>query len=335
MLTTKEVISLIKNYTFTSIFAPHLTDYINQRRALGFNFNLQSYWLYRFDKYCTSIDLCTPSINKELIDNWMKSISGDSKHSKISRMAAIKGFLIYLNTIGLEAYIPHAYIKAEKTIPYIFSDSEIEAFFKALDNRIVSSSVKRFAQLQVEYRVFFRLMYCCGLRNSEACNAKIENLNITDGTLKIEQSKGHKDRLVYLPDDIIPLIADYLKYLKTIKGNPMIWLFPGKDLTKPCQNTSMDKLFKSIWDSLGITSIGEKAPTMHCFRHHFVVTRMNLWIKDNTIELNSMMPYLSKYLGHSSPSETFYYYHQVQEAFEIIESKDTVSKAVIPEVKHE
>ena len=63
----------------------------------------------------------------------MKSISGDSKHSKISRMAAIKGFLIYLNTIGLEAYIPHAYIKAEKTIPYILSDSEIEAFFKALD----------------------------------------------------------------------------------------------------------------------------------------------------------------------------------------------------------
>lgn len=329
------MISLVNNYTFSSVFAQHLTDYINQKRALGFSFNLQTYWLYRFDKYCLDINHSILTVNKELIDNWMKSVPDDSKHSKSSRLSAIKGFLIYLNTLGIEHYIPHAYINTEKTIPYLLSDSEINAFFRALDNRTVNSSVERFKQLHIEYKVFFRLMYCCGLRNSEACNAKIENINTNDGTLKIEQSKGHKDRLVYFPDDIIPLITEYLKYLKTIEGNPMIWLFPGKDLYKPCTNTSMDKLFRSIWDSLGITDNGKKAPTMHCFRHHFVVTRMNLWIKDDTVELNSMMPYLSKYLGHSSPSETFYYYHQVQEAFDIIESKDTLSKLVIPEVKYE
>jgi integrase/recombinase XerD len=329
------VISLVKNYAFISVFTEHLTNYIEQKRSLGFSFNLQSYWLYRFDKYCVSINLCEPSITKKLIDDWMTSIPNDGKHSKCSRLAAIKGFLIYLNTIGIDAYVPHAYIRAEKTIPYLLSDSEIKSFFESLDNRTVNSPVKRFKQLSVEYKVFFRLMYCCGLRNSEVCNAKIEDINLSDGTLEIKQSKGRKDRIVYLPDDIIPLLADYLKYLKAIKDNPMIWLFPGRDLGQPCKNTSMDKLFKDIWDSLGITINDEKTPTMHCFRHHFVVTRMNLWMKDDTVKFNSMLPYLSNYLGHKSPSETFYYYHQVQEAFEIVESKDTLSKSIIPEVKHE
>jgi len=45
-----------------------------------------------------------------------------------------------------------------------------------------------------------------------------------------------------------------------------------------------------------------------------------------------MLPYLSRYLGHKNPLETFYYYHLVKKAFAIINEKDTVSVRVIPEV---
>ncbi|MDU1508106.1 MAG: hypothetical protein E6896_08060 [Clostridium butyricum] len=53
------------------------------------------------------------------------------------------------------------------------------------------------------------------------------------------------------------------------------------------------------------------------------------------IDLNVMMPYLSQYLGHSSPEETYYYFHQVQEIFETIKKKDSISTMVIPEVDYE
>jgi len=45
-----------------------------------------------------------------------------------------------------------------------------------------------------------------------------------------------------------------------------------------------------------------------------------------------MLPYLSRYLGHKSPDETYYYYHLVEKAFDTIREKDTVSGKVIPEV---
>lgn len=56
---------------------------------------------------------------------------------------------------------------------------------------------------------------------------------------------------------------------------------------------------------------------------------------ENDISLDSMMPYLSNYLGHKGPIETHYYYHSVEDAFKTVRRKDTISARVIPEVCHE
>jgi integrase len=65
-------------------------------------------------------------------------------------------------------------------------------------------------------------------------------------------------------------------------------------------------------------------------RHAFVVERINTWAAQG-VSLGQMMPYLAAYLGHSGANETFYYYHQVEEAFSIVRERDAVSSRVIPE----
>lgn len=49
--------------------------------------------------------------------------------------------------------------------------------------------------------------------------------------------------------------------------------------------------------------------------------------------LNVMMPYLSSYLGHGEPSDTFYYYRHLEENFGEIHKKDQISAQLILEVK--
>lgn len=61
---------------------------------------------------------------------------------------------------------------------------------------------------------------------------------------------------------------------------------------------------------------------------------MNLWMEDG-ISLKEMLPFLSKYLGHTSPDETFYYYHQVDTAFRIVRNRDKTGARVIPEVSYD
>ena len=61
--------------------------------------------------------------------------------------------------------------------------------------------------------------------------------------------------------------------------------------------------------------------------------RMNLWAEQG-LDLQVMMPYLSRYLGHKTTKETFYYYFLVQDAYKTVEKKDTIADSVIPEVQH-
>lgn len=86
-----------------------------------------------------------------------------------------------------------------------------------------------------------------------------------------------------------------------------------------------------FWAKTSCSNNCDKKPTVHSLRHTFVVKRMNLWMEQN-LSLNTMMPYLSKFLGHHGKNETFYYYHQVDSAFKIIKKKDKISEIVIPEV---
>jgi integrase/recombinase XerD len=58
---------------------------------------------------------------------------------------------------------------------------------------------------------------------------------------------------------------------------------------------------------------------------------MNDWMNEDK-DFQAMMPYLSRYLGHTSIDETQYYYHQDISAFEIVRKHDTVADRVIPEV---
>jgi integrase len=58
---------------------------------------------------------------------------------------------------------------------------------------------------------------------------------------------------------------------------------------------------------------------------------MNDWMRQG-INTQELLPYLSKFLGHKSPHETFYYYHLVLNAFAVIREKDMVSGRVIPGV---
>lgn len=53
----------------------------------------------------------------------------------------------------------------------------------------------------------YRFLYCCGVRCIEARNLKCTEVHLDEGYVDILQSKAHRDRRLYLSDELI----DYLK----------------------------------------------------------------------------------------------------------------------------
>lgn len=145
--------------------------------------------------------------------------------------------------------------------------------------------------------------------------------------------KGDKDRAICLSEDVRELCSQYKAWLVSLCPTSE-WFFPGKYPEQHIPKTSVDRKFNEFWNATELSKQTDKKPTVHSLRHAYVTKRMNLWMKSDT-DLKVMMPYLSQYLGHKGPVETYYYYHQVQEIFETIRRKDKISSRVIPEVRYE
>jgi integrase len=183
-----------------------------------------------------------------------------------------------------------------------------------------------------EYRIIFRLLYCCGMRNSEACCLRPGDVDLISGKISIIHSKGDKDRIVYMPDDLRPIMAQYWAYLAEELGFTPPWFFPSRYPERHVHKTSLDYQFNKTWALTPYATSCARKPTVHCLRHSFVVDRMNAWAKEG-LSYGQMLPYLSRYLGHSGIGESLYYFHLSEEANSLIRVKDRTAGRVIPGVE--
>ena len=235
-------------------------------------------------------------------------------------------------TLGADVYLPKNNGRRETIIPHIFTMEEILALFHEIDSyepKAAGSPV--YKRLAEEYKVLFRLLYCCGLRNSEGCGIAAEQVDLTNGILTILDSKGSKDRLVYMADDLSALCGEYYEYLCDELRHRPRWFFPGKDPDKPLKNTSVDRVFNRFWAATKFSSACNNKPTVHDLRFTFVTDRIDLWVMEG-IDTDVMMPYLQKYLGHKNLQDSYYYYHNSRQLYESIRIMDKTIDQVIPEV---
>ena len=316
------------SHKYQSAFAPYIAGLIQQKRVDGFNYTTNEYLLMRIDVFCKETFPDADTITPELAAEWSIIRSTEGRKNRDSRVAALRQLSLYMLSLGIDAYVPRNYSKSQKPVLYIPTREEMAAFFKEMSDWI--SPQPKYQRFIDECRMMFLLYYCCGMRLSEARYLKKEHVDLDNGILTIFASKGHKDRLVYLPHDGIGVVSEYLRHIEEIIPDSP-WMFPGYAPSLPITHVCVETRFKNCWDRLPFAESSNKRPTPHCLRHAFVVERINDWMLRG-IETKQMLVYLSKYLGHRSPSETFYYYHIVQKAFIIIKERDKVSARVIPEV---
>lgn len=321
-------------YNYNSPFGPYIIGLIKEQRANGFSYKLEACGLKKFDNFCVDYGISAPEITEELALDWSVQTRTEGLNYQNQRISFLRQLSKYMISLGLNAYVPTFRMSTYRSIPHLLNQSELTELFNVIDLYRPYPLHKRNRRLHIEYQVLFRFFYCLGLRLSEGCNILVSDVNTIDGTIIIRQSKGRKDRTVYLSWDLNSLLKEYLGLLRII-GISSLYLFPGGNYPKndkPFSKTSIDKKFKQFWMMTNASKECEKHPTIHALRHTFVVNKMNEWINDDE-DLDNLLPYLVRYLGHSNIPGTLYYYHQVSEAFQIIRKKDSQIGTMIPEVE--
>lgn len=316
-----------------SAVAPYIESLLAEKRALGFLYETEELVLARFDAYCSGHGLSGPTLTRGFLSGWLERSPTEGACNHAKRVSVVRQLMLHMASMGLDVHIPGELPRTGVKLPHIMTDDERRAFFEQVDAYRPAVGCAAYRRLAVEYRVLFRVIYCCGLRNSEACGLPSDRVDLGAGTLSIAQSKGRKDRVVHMADDLAGLCADYLAWLRRSLGFGPAWLFPSKDPTKPLANTSVDRAFDRFWNATDHARRCSDKPVVHDLRFSFITDRVNRWALDG-VDVEAMMPYLSRYVGHKDLQSTYYYIHTSERLRDVVAGYDVTGSSAIPEVDY-
>ena len=160
---------------------------------------------------------------------------------------------VTLRRLDLATEIYH--IREPQKIPQVMSPDETRRLLA------VATSLKA--------RVALSLCYGCGLRAGEVVRLKVKHIDRAQNIIRIEQSKGRKDRNVMLSPEMIDLLRQWWKARRGFDAHttPLQerWLFPGRKPGRPMTTRQLNRLFHEAADGAGI----RKGVSLHTLRHSF------------------------------------------------------------------
>jgi integrase/recombinase XerD len=194
-------------------------------------------------------------------------------------------FRVTLRRLDLAEEVYH--IREPEKLPLVMSIDEIKRLLA------VGSSLKT--------RVLLSLGYGCGLRASEIVRLKVKHIETAQNIIRIEQSKGRKDRLVMLPQEMLGLLRQWWKVRPTRHDAgiplPERWLFPSrKSAGRPITTRHLNRLFHEAADAAGI----RQGVTLHTLRHSFAT---------HLLEDQTHIRTIQTLLGHTKLDTTTRYTH--------------------------
>lgn len=222
-------------------------------------------------------------INEDLIRKYLQKLIQEGKSNSYLNQA-INSIKFYYEIV---LNMPNRFYSIERPrqenkLPKVISKEEILAIINATNN--------------IKHKCLLSLLYSAGLRRSELLNLKLKDIDSKRMLIRIEGSKGNKDRMTLLSKTTLEDLRIYFK-----KHKPKKWLFEGQEGNQ-YSPTSLVKVLKGACKKAGIN----KDVSPHTFRHSFAT---------HLLENGTDLRYIQSLLGHSSSKTTELYTHVAVNSF--------------------
>lgn len=291
----------------------HMEDYLRLRRALGFKLTAEGRLLPQLIAYLT--DSGAGTLTSELAISWAGLPSGSRPISLAHRLGAARGFAKYLQTIDPAVQVPPSRVWATHTprpTPYLWSPMDISRLLGAA--RGLSDPFRA-----ATHKTLLGLLAVTGMRVGEALGLARDDVDLSDGVLRIREAKHHRERLVPIHPSTTDRLREYADRPDRPTPAPTPTAHPRAFFV--CRTgaavtySNVRNTFTELTSSLGLRTVSVQ-PRIHDLRHSFAVRTLLDWHRCGA-DINSKLPVLSTYLGHQSPAGTYWYLSAAPELMEI------------------
>ncbi len=286
-----QLASAIKNFNFHCEFEKNLS----QKTMQAYRVDLR-----QFEQYRNYENLDIKDFDKHTIKDFIQHLYQLNFQAKTikRKIAVLKAFFTYLEFDEIIVVSPfrkiNLFIKEPKRLPKTMELKEVRKILKFLYVSKGSFANKEIYSYKALVRdiAIIEILFSTGMRVSELCNIKKDNINLQTGAIKI-RGKGDKERIIQICDnEVKKLLKEYLNLFD--KQIEKTQYFLVNRLGNKISEQSARLMIKKYQQLAGIS----QHITPHMFRHSFATL---------LLEEGVDIRYIQHMLGHSSISTTQIY----------------------------
>ena len=150
-----------------------------------------------------------------------------------------------------------------------------------------------------------------GLRRSELCDLHLEDFDLQEKSLLVRCGKGSKSRTVYLPQNAVNAIREYLPFRPKDCTHPYLF---ACDKNRRLWHRSLHTLIEDVKATAGYT--GRENIKPHSLRH---------WRATDLMRAGADLKSVSAFLGHTQLQTTSIYLHTSEEQCRSIAGLSTLT----------
>lgn len=254
---------------------------------------------YRIDleQFLSIIPVNELPVDKETLMLYLSKIHEMYQPRTVKRkIASVKALFHYLECEEIIENNPFNKIdlsfRQPKRLPKTIPANIIQTFLSTLYKEKTNAKTMYQQKCIIRDIAVIELLFATGMRISELCSLKQENLDLENKTVLIF-GKGAKERMLQIGnDEVIAALATYKTYFST-ELSQTDWLFINR-LQNRLSEQSVRYMINHYANAAGI----EMHITPHMFRHSFATL---------LLEADVDIRYIQKMLGHSSITTTQIY----------------------------
>jgi len=289
----------------------HLDQYLATRRALGFKLQRPGQLLADFVAFLDDED--AERITVEAALRWAVQPADADPSWWGTRLAAVRGFTRWLAAFDPDTEVPPddvLPVRSRRAEPYPYTAADITALMAAAGR--LPSPLRA-----ATYRTLIGLLAVTGMRVGEAIALDRDDLDWVEKVAVVRHGKFAKSRELVLHPSTLDALQTYARVRDHYCPRPVEpAFFVSLNGTRLIYN-NVHEVFHRLVGQIGLRAVAPRCrPRIHDLRHRFAVTTLLRWYRAGD-DLAVRMPQLSTYLGHTAPTDTYWYLHATPELLQI------------------
>lgn len=288
--------------------------YVHWKQDLGYSMKSTGGQLMRFARYADSVGHTGP-ITISLILRWAQSASGSARLYRARRAEVARTFARFEATFEPQTQVPQRRLLGpahQRIQPYIYTSHEIANLMAAARKLTPVDGLR-----PRTYSVLIGLLASTGLRTCEALRLGRTEFDSTSRQLVITETKFHKSRVVPVDLSVARALLEYSCFRDHYWSAPHSERFLLSEQGRALLPSVVHYTFRKLRSETQIKGQHDRrAPRLYDLRHTFACRVLQKWYTEG-VDVNQRLPYLSTYLGHIKPTDTYWYLSAVPELMNV------------------